>query len=88
MKRQIINSIYVVLFLMGIGFAQAQSQFPNPMNNQTNNPIMPPPPTPANPPGTPDDDEASIDFGLVYLLMAGAATGIYLLSKKYNKQEA
>lgn len=85
MKRQIINSIYVVLFLMGIGFAQAQSQFPNPMNTPTNNPIMPPPPTPANPPG---DDEASIDFGLVYLLMAGAATGIYLLSKKGKKQEA
>lgn len=87
MKRQIINSIYVVLFLMGIGFAQAQSQLPNPMNTPTNNPIMPPPPTPANPPGTPDD-VASIDFGLVYLLMAGAATGIYLLSKKGKKQEA
>jgi hypothetical protein len=81
MKSKILNSIYVVLFLFGMSLVQAQ-QTPNPMN-PTNNPIMPPPPTPVSPPG---DDEASIDFGLVYLLMAGAATGIYLLSKK--KQEA
>ncbi|MFA7446349.1 MAG: hypothetical protein WCY89_10415 [Flavobacteriaceae bacterium] len=86
MKSKILNSIYVVLFLTGI-IAQAQTQangVPNPLNNPTNNPIMPPPPSPANPPG---DDEASIDFGLLYLLMAGATTGIYLLSKKYKKQE-
>jgi hypothetical protein len=87
MKNKILNSIYVALFLFGTSMVQANG-VPNPLNNTTNNPIMPPPPSPANPPGTPDDDEASIDFGLVYLLMAGAATGIYLLSKKYKKQEA
>lgn len=83
MKSKILNSIYIALFLLGIGSAQANG-LPNPLNNPTNNPIMPPPPSPANPPG---DDEASIDFGLLYLLMAGATTGIYLLSKRNKKQE-
>ena len=88
MKSKILNSLYVALFLLGTSamFAQTQANgLPNPLNTPSSNPIMPPPPSPANPPG---DDEASIDFGLVYLLMAGAVTGIYLLSRKYNKQEA
>ena len=87
MKTMILKSIYVALFLLGTSLVHAQTQVngvPNPLNNPTNNPIMPPPPSPANPPG---DDEASIELGLVYLLIAGAATGIYLLAKKNNKQE-
>lgn len=84
MKTRVLQSIYIALFIFSTTLAQTNG-VPNPLNNPSNNPIMPPPPSPANPPG---DDEASIDFGLVYLLMAGAVTGIYLLSRKYNKQEA
>lgn len=83
MKNKILTPIYIALFLIGSGAVQA-SNIPNPLNNPNQNPIMPPPPSPANPPG---DDEASIDFGLVYLLVAGAVTGIYLLPRNHKKRK-